>query len=283
MRGACRYRDEEHRQRSLGSYQAERRFYEHVAPVLHGRGLPLPRLHATAWSADCVRGVVVMDDLSCPPGLKGASGAADPPADPAHRQTQRRGPPPPGKRSPRLLHSCCTCHCHCPARGHAARPLNLPSRATAFSNRRPPHAAPPAVAHPRAVTCCAERRASHGRSPLQRLALGLEETQQALAWLAAFHAACWVPPGDEPAPAAALSVQAAAERHLWRHGAHPPPRVLSAVDGASARHAARPGAAAVGAQAATGASTSGARTCRGWFTSGSAGAPRCCPTAATRP
>eukprot|EP00892_Ulva_mutabilis_P000308 jgi/Ulvmu1/10278/UM060_0080.1 len=135
-----KYRDEEHRSRSLRSYQVERGFYGHVAPLLRERGVPLPALLAAAWSGDCMRGVAVMEDLACPPG-------------------------------------------------HDAD---------------------------------AEQRAEHGRSLLQRLALGVEDARHALAWLAGFHAACWVPPaeGAHAVPDSPQSVQDAAEKHLWPHGGY---------------------------------------------------------------
>lgn len=88
----CSYRDAEHRNRSLRSYQVERAFYAHAAPLLHARGVPVPRLHACAWSGDCLQGVTVLEDLTSPPGHPAASGAtsAAPPATPQARTSAAR-------------------------------------------------------------------------------------------------------------------------------------------------------------------------------------------------
>lgn len=85
----CSYRDEEHRSRSLRSYQVERAFYAHAAPLLQARGVPLPHMHASAWSDDCLQGVTVLEDLSSPPGHPPTSGAIGSSAPaPRHKRGQ---------------------------------------------------------------------------------------------------------------------------------------------------------------------------------------------------
>lgn len=57
-----RYRDEEHRNRSLKSYQIERRFYEKLTPLFmstqQASGFTVPMSYAHVWNATGTEGML---------------------------------------------------------------------------------------------------------------------------------------------------------------------------------------------------------------------------------
>lgn len=72
----CSYRDEAHQSRSLRSYQVERAFYAHIAPLLRDRGIALPGVLAAVWGGDNMQGITVLEDLGSTPGATGEPPAA---------------------------------------------------------------------------------------------------------------------------------------------------------------------------------------------------------------
>ena len=225
----CSYRDEAHQSRSLRSYQVERAFYAHIAPLLRDRGIALPEVLAAVWGGDNMQGITILEDLGSAPGATGEPSAA----------------------ATRMLVDPCNCSPRV-ARGVPVLRLRLwPAweqgtrgviEARVAAGRRScirltTAAAPPGHGWARntcfpahevsrgrwgITLCCADERAEHGRSPLQRLALDADDARAALAWLAAFHAAGWVPPDDEAQPApAGQQIRDLAQEHLWPHGIAP--------------------------------------------------------------